>query len=238
MVKGVAAILGTALTGRSAKAASWVSRRPAAIARGSGARAGLRGRPGLALPPHVGPCEFSGAAGSGMRFSATTEFAGRRFELEHSKVSNGKQTRLMQRSLVGGELLFEVSAVRDRRAGNRGTVRFGPATGLRSGSLSTTDGRRFAGEVNGRAIVPFIKGTNAIRFADGDRRPQNLIRDDEQYATLRRIRTMRADGQSLRRIVAWLNENGVKTPRGSSKWFVNTLHQVLTSKAARELEVA
>jgi DNA invertase Pin-like site-specific DNA recombinase len=62
-----------------------------------------------------------------------------------------------------------------------------------------------------------------------------LVRNDEQHEVLQRIRAMRAQGHSLRRIVAWLNENGVKTPRGSSKWFVNTLHQVLTSKAAREL---
>lgn len=70
------------------------------------------------------------------------------------------------------------------------------------------------------------------------RKGDKLVREDEQYATLRRIRVMRAGGQSLRRIVDWLNENGVKTPRGSPKWFVNTLHQVLTSEAAQELEVA
>jgi DNA invertase Pin-like site-specific DNA recombinase len=65
-----------------------------------------------------------------------------------------------------------------------------------------------------------------------------LVRDNEKYAVLQKIREMRADGQSLRRIVAWLNENGIKTPRGSSKWFVNTLHQVLTSKAALESDAA
>ena len=61
-----------------------------------------------------------------------------------------------------------------------------------------------------------------------------LVRNDEQHEVFQRIRAMRAQGHSLRRIVAWLNQNGVKTPRGSSKWFLNTLHQILTSKAARE----
>lgn len=70
------------------------------------------------------------------------------------------------------------------------------------------------------------------------REGSKLVRDNEQFETLQKIRSMRADGQSLRRIVAWLNENGVKTPRGSSRWFVNTLHQVLTSKAAQELDAA
>jgi len=65
-----------------------------------------------------------------------------------------------------------------------------------------------------------------------------LARHPEQYATLQRIRAMRSEGHSLRRIIAWLNENDVRTPRGSSKWFVNTLHQVLTSKAALELDAA
>lgn len=73
----------------------------------------------------------------------------------------------------------------------------------------------------------------------GFRRVGNeLVRDDEQYAVLQKIREMRPEGQSLRRVAAWLNENGVKTPRGSSKWFVNTLHQVLTSKAALESDAA
>lgn len=73
----------------------------------------------------------------------------------------------------------------------------------------------------------------------GYRRVGNaLVRDDEQYAVLQKIREMRAEGQSLRRVVAWLNENGVKTPRGSSTWFVNTLHQVLTSKSALENDAA
>lgn len=70
------------------------------------------------------------------------------------------------------------------------------------------------------------------------RNGDTLIRDDEQFAILERIRAMRLEGQSLRRIVAILNEQGVKTPRGSSTWFVNTLHQVLNSKAAKEREVA
>jgi len=49
---------------------------------------------------------------------------------------------------------------------------------------------------------------------------------------------MRAEGKSLRSIIGWLNEHGVKTPRGSSRWYVNTLHQVLTSKAYHELKAA
>lgn len=70
------------------------------------------------------------------------------------------------------------------------------------------------------------------------REGDKLVRDSAHHDTLQRIRAMRAEGYSLRRIVAWLNENGVKTPRGSSKWFVNTLHQVLTSKAAQDLDAA
>jgi DNA invertase Pin-like site-specific DNA recombinase len=73
----------------------------------------------------------------------------------------------------------------------------------------------------------------------GYRRVRNeLVRDDEQQAVLENIRAMRAEGKSLRQIVAWLNCSGIKTPRGSSKWFVNSLHQVLNSKAALDGSVA
>jgi site-specific DNA recombinase len=61
-----------------------------------------------------------------------------------------------------------------------------------------------------------------------------LMRDEEQQAVLESVRAMRANGKSLRQIVAWLNENGIKTPRGSSTWYVNSLHQVLKSKAATD----
>lgn len=66
----------------------------------------------------------------------------------------------------------------------------------------------------------------------------NLVEHPEQRAVLERIRSMRVQGMSLRAIVTWLNENCVPTPRGSAKWFVNTLHQVLNSKAERERNVA
>lgn len=65
---------------------------------------------------------------------------------------------------------------------------------------------------------------------DGNR----LVRDDEQQGLLMRIRAMRAEGQSVRRVCAWLNQNAVLTPRGSRVWYPNTLHQVLHSKAALE----
>jgi site-specific DNA recombinase len=64
-----------------------------------------------------------------------------------------------------------------------------------------------------------------------------LAVDDPQQATLARIQAMRAAGKSIRAICTWLNENEVKTPRDGSKWFPNTLHQVLTSKAS-EVAVA
>jgi site-specific DNA recombinase len=66
----------------------------------------------------------------------------------------------------------------------------------------------------------------------GYRRENNrLVSDDDQQAMLARIRAMRADGQSIRKVCTWLNKNHVKTPRGSNTWFPNTLHQLLTSKA-------
>jgi site-specific DNA recombinase len=58
-----------------------------------------------------------------------------------------------------------------------------------------------------------------------------LAVDDDQQALLARIREMRDAGSSIRKVCAWLNNNGVKTPRGCSRWFPNTLHQVLSSKA-------
>lgn len=82
--------------------------------------------------------------------------------------------------------------------------------------------KRRSGDVYGP--VPFGFARNGSK----------LVRDPEQYATLERIRSMRAEGRSLRHIIAWLNANDVKTPRGSSKWFVNTLHQVLHSRMALE----
>jgi len=65
-----------------------------------------------------------------------------------------------------------------------------------------------------------------------------LVRDEAQQAVLGNVRAMREEGKSLRHIVAWLNYNEVRTPRGSAKWFLNTLHQVLNSKAAKEASVA
>jgi site-specific DNA recombinase len=63
------------------------------------------------------------------------------------------------------------------------------------------------------------------------REKDRLVPDDNQQAMLARIRAMRAEGYSIRKVCAWLNENQVKTPRGFNKWFPNTLHQLLTSKA-------
>jgi site-specific DNA recombinase len=58
-----------------------------------------------------------------------------------------------------------------------------------------------------------------------------LVCCDEQQAVLTRIRAMRGDGLSIRKVCEWLKVNGIKTPRGCSKWFPNTLHQLLSSKA-------
>ncbi len=67
------------------------------------------------------------------------------------------------------------------------------------------------------------------------RRGDKLVANAQQRTVLRRIRAMRAKGKSLRSIIGWLNERGVKTPRGSKKWYVNTLYQVLKSKAHQEI---
>ncbi len=66
---------------------------------------------------------------------------------------------------------------------------------------------------------------------------EKLALDVNQQAVLAHIHDMRAAGLSIRKICSWLNENGVKTPRGCTKWHPNTLHQVLTSKAS-EVAVA
>jgi DNA invertase Pin-like site-specific DNA recombinase len=63
------------------------------------------------------------------------------------------------------------------------------------------------------------------------REGSRLALDAAQQETLARIRRMRDQGQSIRSVCAWLNENGVKTPRGCARWFPNTLQQILTSKA-------
>lgn len=66
---------------------------------------------------------------------------------------------------------------------------------------------------------------------DGDK----LVADEASQRVIKRIRSLRCEGQSIRRICASLNESGVPTPRGGIKWFPNTLHQVLNSKASQEL---
>jgi site-specific DNA recombinase len=66
---------------------------------------------------------------------------------------------------------------------------------------------------------------------------EKLAMDVDQQAVLARIQEMRGTGLSIRKVCAWLNDNGLKTPRGCSKWHPNTLHQVLTSKAG-EVAVA
>lgn len=59
--------------------------------------------------------------------------------------------------------------------------------------------------------------------------------DDEQQELLARIRAMRAEGQSVRKVCTWLNEHAVLTPRGAARWFPNTLHRALHSEAAVDL---
>lgn len=75
----------------------------------------------------------------------------------------------------------------------------------------------------------FVYGSTPYGYR---RENDRLVADDNQQAMLTRIRAMRAQGVSVRKVCAWLNGHNVKTPRGSATWFPNTLHQLLTSKAS------
>ena len=92
-------------------------------------------------------------------------------------------------------------------------------------------GERTAAVLGHRRLKRKAYGHAAFGFRrEGD----SLIEHPEEQAALLIIRDQRASGKSLQSIADWLSSNGFVPRQGGSKWYPQTVKDVLESRIATE----
>jgi len=154
--------------------------------------AGLLVRPALAATTQAGARCASSVSGDTLVTTVPLEVNGQRFRLELNRSGPPAGPRTFSLTLSRHHQILLRSQGSTTPTGFRLVNRFGAGIrGLRSMSLTSTDGHTVTGTIDGRALEPFTLGGNdtTLAFADGSKAPKIRVKPFLQRA-LEELRTV------------------------------------------------
>lgn len=135
---------------------------------------GFKGVPPAPVKLKYGPCTLT-STGTALKHEMTsqTTSGGKTVVLHATRASDLKGMTLNKTVLINGKQQFQITHL-STESSKAVRVTIGDAFGFKGAQLTTVDGgKTLTGQVDGRAIVPFVQGSSKkLQFADG--KPWNV----------------------------------------------------------------